>query len=281
MASLAQEIIDGRTQVTSEEVEYLTGMSRDLYYDLPNVVETPTENVLYVGDLHGDLGAIKTIYEIARRYKNHSLVFLGDYADRGPYQTETVNFILALGLIEPERVFILRGNHESERVAVRYGFYLDVTKKYSGQIFRKYIDAFEALPVAGLSRNGVFSCHGGVPEGVYSFEQLLELKRQKENFEDNIIMQLVWNDPIDKDVRFRNNVRGEKIRTYGRKAFDEFAHNLEINLMFRAHQVFPDGIQTFFDGRLISIFSTEYNGRVKPKVVRLGKNLQYEALPIL
>jgi len=280
MSSLIHEIIEGRTKVTSDEVEYLTGLSRDLYYDKPNIVETPESNVLYVGDIHGDLGAVKTVYEIFRRYKNHSLVFLGDYADRGPYQVETVNFVLALGLLEPNRVFILRGNHESERVAIKYGFYLDATKKHPGKIFRSYVSAFESLPIAGFSRNGVFSCHGGVPEGVQSLDDLQSPNRHHPNFEDPIIMQLVWNDPVDKDVRFRNSIRGEKIRTFGRKAFDEFAEKLGVTLMVRAHQVFPEGIMQFFDGKLVSVFSSEYNDRVKPKVVRLGRNLQYEALQL-
>ncbi len=280
MSSLIQEIIEGKTQVTSEEVEYLTGLSRDLNYGRPNVVETPESNVLYVGDLHGDLGAIKTVYEIFRRYKDHSLVFLGDYADRGPYQVETVNFVLALGLLEPDRVFVLRGNHESERIAVRYGFYLDVTKKHVRSIFRNYIAAFKALPLAGFSVNGVFSCHGGVPEGVQSLHDLQSPNRHHPDFEDDIVLQLVWNDPVDKDVGFSNNNRGENIRTFGKKAFNEFAESIGVKLMFRAHQVFPEGTMEFFDGKLVSVFSSEYSNRVKPKVVRLGRNLQYQVLPI-
>ncbi|MDF1540240.1 MAG: metallophosphoesterase, partial [Candidatus Thorarchaeota archaeon] len=141
-----------------------------------------------------------------------------------------------------------------------------------------YLSAFESLPIAGLSKNGVFSCHGGIPEGVRSLEDLQSPDRHHPNFEDNIIMQSVWNDPVDTNVKFRNNVRGEKIRTFGRKAFDEFSENLGIKLMFRAHQVFPEGIKQFFDGKLVSVFSSEYKNRVRPKVVRLGKDYQYEVL---
>ena len=277
---LAQDIIKGRTQVTAEEIQELTEGIRDLNYEKPNVVTTPSEKVFYVGDVHGDLGAVKTIFEVFRRYKNHSLVFHGDYADRGPYQVETVNFILALGLMAPERVTILRGNHESERVAIKYGFYMDVKRKHSDAVFRNYMKAFESLPVAGFSKNGVFSCHGGIPEGVSSLEDLQKPKRHFVNFEDDVILQLVWNDPAENDFAFRNNIRGANIRTYGKKAFAKFSKDLSVNLMFRSHQVFPEGIKTFFDGKLVSVFSTEYNGRVKPKIVRLGKEMQYEPIPL-
>ncbi|MHA2425992.1 MAG: metallophosphoesterase [Candidatus Thorarchaeota archaeon] len=278
--SIAQDIIEGRTKVTAEEIDQLVEGVRDLYYQKPNVVTIPSEKVFFVGDVHGDLGAVKTVVEVFRRYKDHSLVFMGDYADRGPYQVETVNFIFALGLIAPDRVTILRGNHESEKVAIKYGFYMDVKRKHSDAVFRSYMSAFESLPIAGLSENGVFTCHGGIPEGVRSLEDLQKPERHLVNFEENTILQLVWNDPADNDFMFRNNVRGQNIRTYGKKAFDQFSENLGVRLMFRAHQVFPEGTKEFFDGRLVSVFSSEYNGRVKPKIVRLGNGLNHETIPL-
>jgi len=278
--NLAKEIIDGRTKVTGDEIKILAGMVKDLYYERPNIVPIPNEKVIFVGDLHGDLGAAKTAYEVFLRYKDHSLVFLGDYADRGPYQVETVNFVLALALLHPDKVTLLRGNHESRRVANAYGFYMDALRKHSRELFEVYLDAFVSLPIAGLSSNGIFSCHGGIPEGVSSIDDILSANRYTEDFDDPIIMQLVWNDPIEADVTFRDNIRGANIRSYGRKAFDAFAKNLGVSLMIRAHEVFPEGYETFFDGKLVSVFSTEYNDRVKPKVLRIGKNHEFEPLPI-
>ncbi len=280
MSEIAQDIVDGRTEVTAIEIDHLSERIRDLYYSKPNVVPIPSENVFFVGDLHGDLGAAKTVLETFTRYEDYTLVFLGDYADRGPYQVETVNLILALGIISPDRVIILRGNHESERVALQYGFFMDVKRKHSDSVFRSYMHAFEALPIAGLSKSGVFACHGGIPEGVNSISDLLTPDRHNINFEDNTILQLVWNDPVDSEILFGNNIRGANIRSYGRKAFDEFSKNLGVRLMFRAHQVFPEGCKSFFNGRLVSVFSTEYNGRVQPKIAKLGKGLFYQAISL-
>ncbi|MFW9847084.1 MAG: hypothetical protein ACFFD6_10065, partial [Candidatus Thorarchaeota archaeon] len=56
---------------------------------------------------------------------------------------------------------------------------------------------------------------------------------------------------------------------FGRIAFKEFAELIDIRLMIRAHQVFPDGVQTFFEKKLYSVFSTSYAGRVKPKILQI------------
>jgi serine/threonine-protein phosphatase PP1 catalytic subunit len=280
LKNLILDIIEGRTKVSAEEIEQIARGVRNLYYKKPNVVEIPSENVFFVGDLHGDLSAAKTVLEVFQRYKNHALVFLGDYADRGPYQVETVNFVLSLALYAPERIIVLRGNHESEKVSIKYGFYMDVKRKHKDAVFRNYMSAYETLPVAGFSKSGIFACHGGIPENVNSLSDLQNPERRHVNFENDTILQLVWNDPAESDFAFRNNRRGHNIRTYGKRAFEEFSKNLGVQLMFRAHQVFPEGTQVFFDGRLVSVFSSEYNGRVKPKVVRLGKSLNYEVISL-
>jgi diadenosine tetraphosphatase ApaH/serine/threonine PP2A family protein phosphatase len=278
--NIAQMVLEGYSDLNDTEVKELTGLLCDMYNDSQNVVTIPDTNVIFVGDLHGEFDCAMAVKRLVDKYHNHHFVFLGDYGDRGPQQTATFNLVAALAIKHADRVLMLRGNHESTSVALRYGFYFEVQRLYNRQLFDHISAAFAELPLSARSKNGVFACHGGVPEGVNCLEDLIAPNRKSDEFDEDIFYQLVWNDPEEGDFRFRPNPRGGRSRIFGEKAFDEFCNQLDIKLLFRAHQVFPEGIKKFFEGRLVSVFSSRYRGRVNPKVARLGKNFQIEELAI-
>ncbi|TXT54631.1 MAG: hypothetical protein BAJATHORv1_60128 [Candidatus Thorarchaeota archaeon] len=279
---IAHEVVEGKTDLTLDEVKQLIGQTSDHFSELPNVVETPKASIYYIGDLHGEYKSAKAIADMVIHKKKYHFVLLGDYGDRGPAQIETVNLVLALATKFPERVTVLRGNHESEEIAKRYGFWMDVSRKYTDSLFYDYVKVFSRMPLAGMSVNGIFSCHGGIPEEIETLKQLNDIDRFHPNFPDDIAFQLVWNDPVDLHIAFRANKRSSRAREFGRKAFDEFCNNLDVKLMFRAHEAYNEGYQTYFDGRLVSVFSTSYRDKVTPKIARVSREREYEiqAVPI-
>jgi serine/threonine protein phosphatase 1 len=65
------------------------------------------------GDIHGDFAALTRVFEqLPPLTSSDTLVFLGDYLDRGPEAAQVVAFIMQLPEQTPARVVALRGNHE-------------------------------------------------------------------------------------------------------------------------------------------------------------------------
>jgi len=269
-----------REDLSAAEIQELTSLVADKYKDAPNLIVAPDNDVFYVGDLHGELKSALAARDLLLDNQGSCMIFLGDYADRGPQQVETFNLVLSLAIEYPTRVFMLRGNHESSEIARVYGFYPTVSERYSHGLFDSYCRVFEVLPLAALSPEGLFACHGGVPERVTSSEQIQEIDRFHPNFPDDTAFQLVWNDPREADFRFRQSYRSDRAREFGRRAFEEFASNLGIQLMIRGHEAFENGYQYFFDGRLMSVFSASYGGAVNPKVIRVRNGLKIEVVSI-
>jgi calcineurin-like phosphoesterase family protein len=70
--------------------------------------------VTFFGDIHGSWNTlIKNLPTVLG--ENEYLVFLGDYVDRGQYGLETLIALIELKLKDPNKVFLLRGNHEQDK----------------------------------------------------------------------------------------------------------------------------------------------------------------------
>ena len=65
------------------------------------------------GDIHGDLEGLERVFsKLPRLEKGDTLVFLGDYVDRGPRSAQVIEFVREPAERRPARVIALRGNHE-------------------------------------------------------------------------------------------------------------------------------------------------------------------------
>lgn len=67
-----------------------------------------TEDLAFVGDIHGHLDAVQDLLHIIPR--SCDIVFLGDYINRGPHPALVLDYLLELQ--QSRRVILLRGNHE-------------------------------------------------------------------------------------------------------------------------------------------------------------------------
>lgn len=66
-----------------------------------------------IGDIHGDLDALKTLLSrLPELDRGDTLVFVGDYIDRGPCSAQVIALLRELPSRTPAQVVALRGNHE-------------------------------------------------------------------------------------------------------------------------------------------------------------------------
>jgi len=70
------------------------------------------ERIFAVGDIHGCLDKLVSLMDIIDvDLKKETLVFMGDYIDRGPHSKEVVDYLIDLAS-GGNRVVFLKGNHE-------------------------------------------------------------------------------------------------------------------------------------------------------------------------
>jgi serine/threonine protein phosphatase 1 len=105
-----------------------------------------------IGDIHGDFAALAALLaRLPHLDADDTLVFLGDYVDRGPASklvVETVRSLLAKRMLA--RIVALRGNHEDAWLrAHREGFPQFVSPLGNGTLacYRSYVGG--AMPEAG------------------------------------------------------------------------------------------------------------------------------------
>ena len=72
-----------------------------------------------IGDIHGDLAALTTLFtRLPELTADDTVVFLGDYIDRGPDSAGVVAWIRKLTETSNAKIVCLRGNHEDAWIQV-------------------------------------------------------------------------------------------------------------------------------------------------------------------
>ncbi|MEX0929339.1 MAG: metallophosphoesterase family protein [Balneolales bacterium] len=70
----------------------------------------PERSYIAIGDIHGCLRSVQALIKKLTARDDRTLIFIGDYIDRGPSSRQVVDYLLALQEHTP--CIFIRGNHE-------------------------------------------------------------------------------------------------------------------------------------------------------------------------
>ena len=242
-----------QVDLKEEEIKFLIENSLPIIKEQKMLVEL--EAPLHVcGDIHGQYYDLLRIFEHCGYPGEYNYLFLGDYVDRGKQSLETVCLLLCYKIKYPEKVTLLRGNHESSVTNRIYGFYDECKRRYNIRLWKAFTDLFNYLPVAALIDDKILCMHGGLSPDLKNIQSIQDISRPTDIPDQGLLCDLLWSDPDKEAVDYDENDRGVSV-IFGEKVVTDFNKKNDLDLIIRAHQVVDEGYEFFANRQLITIFS--------------------------
>lgn len=206
------------------------------------------KEVIFVGDTHGDLEASKKVIKDYLKPGN-KIVFLGDYVDRGPASRKNIEFLLKIKSENPDKVFLLQGNHEGYSI---FPFSpANFWESLNREDFEKFSKILLNLPLIAIVKD-IIALHGALPD----LERLENVNKISPG--DKSWLQITWGDFVEE--------RGEELGEdpfsgrpkFGRDYFFKLMKRFKKKILIRSHD--PSAPQFMFDQKCLTIFtSSAYN----------------------
>ncbi|PAV79780.1 hypothetical protein WR25_11115 [Diploscapter pachys] len=253
-----------RMNYNVEDLHIVMNMAINKFKRGPSLLEIKAP-ITICGDLHGQFADLHRILAaLGQPYKGTRYLFLGDYVDRGSHSTELITFLLALTLLLPKRVYLLRGNHEIPNINKSYGFLHELRERYHAEkvtmdLYYHFNEVFSYLPLAGLVAGKILCMHGDkcISPELKSLNDIREIQRPIGMVKPSLVQDLLWSDPNARIKGFQKNKVRAVSFLFGEDAVRSTLKDLNIQLIVRAHQVIEYGYQFFCDKKLVTIFSAE------------------------
>ncbi|CAA0808878.1 Serine/threonine-protein phosphatase PP2A-3 catalytic subunit [Striga hermonthica] len=239
--------------LSEPEVRGLCEKAKEILMDESNVqpVKSP---VTICGDIHGQFHDLAELFRIGGKCPDTNYLFMGDYVDRGYYSVETVTLLVALKVRYPQRITILRGNHESRQITQVYGFYDECLRKYgNANVWKIFTDLFDYFPLTALVESEIFCLHGGLSPSVETLDNIRNFDRVQEVPHEGPMCDLLWSDPDDR-CGWGISPRGAGY-TFGQDISEQFNHTNNLKLIARAHQLVMEGYNWAHEQKVVTIFS--------------------------
>lgn len=276
-----------------------------------------------IGDIHSDYSSLRRVFMTTAFFETMNddnpshLIFMGDYVDRGKAHLKTMETLLIMKALFPERITLLRGNHdggimtESGITSLPYRIpetdnpldyfprYLEALSAtnhtFSNNVLTAYLNLFDTLPYIAFIKTGdrVVECvHGGLPKPETTSTKLyghlkclsdLTLYPELDNAASTILQNIMWSDPQREGEDLL--LTGKRFK-YSEGHFHNYSKYFHIDALYRGHEVVVDGIRSHFGNKVFTVFSTgkspdSYYHWVTPKIVALNPSGEKQFLTLI
>lgn len=266
-------------KLEENEVYLLLNKLSEVLFQEPTLLNLSLP-ITICGDIHGQLYDLFELFKKSGEVKENSYLFLGDYVDRGYFSLETVCYLAILKLLYPQKIYLLRGNHECRLVNQQYGLYEECMTAYGHPgLFNACNEMFDLMPNAAIIAGRIFCVHGGLSPSLRYVEQIPRYNRNEELPNQGVLCDLAWSDPEEGITDWRNNPRGSGY-LFGKKQADEFCHLNSLDLVVRAHQLAIEGYHYSFDEeKILTVWSApnySYRTENKASVLKIDDQFKRE-----
>jgi len=256
--TLLRLIVDVQERIRSEREKEACG-STHITGGL--VTFDPKGSALVVGDLHGDFTSLRHILadsDILEKLKrDFSVIFLGDYGDRGAYSPEVYYAVLRMKAEFPDRIVLLRGNHEGPRdlLALPHDLPHQFQERFGSEGKRTYESVIELFPFlyhAVIVPDKYLLVHGGVPSDMRSMDDLARADRTHPH--TPFLEEILWSDPREQMEGAVPSPRGAG-KLFGPDVTERALRLLNVKTLIRGHEPAAEGYAVSHNGRVLTLFS--------------------------
>ncbi|SDA02355.1 BZ3501_MvSof-1269-A2-R1_Chr12-3g03557 [Microbotryum saponariae] len=211
-------------------MKQLCNIVRALLMEESNV-QPVSSPVTVCGDIHGQLWDLLELLRVGGDCPSTSYIFMAKY---------------------PDRVTLLRGNHESRQITQVYGFYDECQQKYgNANVWKACCSVFDYLNLAAVVNGSILCVHGGLSPELRTLDQIRVIARAQEIPHEGAFCDLMWSDP--------DEVETWSISPRGAGWLFGARFNLvnQLTLIARAHQLVQEGYKFMFapENNLVTVWS--------------------------
>lgn len=220
----------------------------DIVSNEPNLLRLK-DPITIVGDIHGQYYDLLKLLEVGGNPDHTQFLFLGDYVDRGSFSIEVLLLLYALKINFPDRIWLIRGNHECRQMTTFFNFRDECEYKYDIVVYYAFMESFDTIPLSAVINGKFLGVHGGLSPDLILLNQICSFTRFQEPPRSGIFCDILWSDPIDEDKEehtiqtesyFPNDIRGCSY-FFGYNAATTFLEKNGLLSIIRAHEAQLEG----------------------------------------